>query len=121
MSDLFPQQPIWRNFFEHRLTVQFDHRTVAYLIWGLSIWHLYDLSRKHETAAFWGALMLAGAVTIQSVLGIVTLLTQAPIWFALMHQAMAVVVLTIAIIHAARLKAKQPTMQLKTAALSSSA
>ena len=50
-----------------------------------------------------GALVLASAVTLQAVLGIVTLLHQAPLSLALAHQVMAIVVLTIAVVHAERL------------------
>ena len=30
---LFFDTPLWRNFFENTLTVQFDHRMLAYAIW----------------------------------------------------------------------------------------
>jgi cytochrome c oxidase assembly protein subunit 15 len=46
---------------------------------------------------------LACAVTIQAGVGIVTLLHQAPLSLALLHQAMAIVVLSVAVIHAERL------------------
>jgi cytochrome c oxidase assembly protein subunit 15 len=39
-------------------------------------------------------------VTLQAALGISTLLAQAPLGLALMHQAMAMIVLTIAVLHA---------------------
>ena len=50
-----------------------------------------------------GAIILAGAVTLQAALGIVTLLYQAPLALALAHQVMAIVVFTIAVVHAERL------------------
>ena len=53
-----------------------------------------------ETA---GALILAGAVTFQAGLGIVTLLEHAPIPLALAHQMVAILVLSIAVVHAERL------------------
>ena len=34
---LFFEAPLWRNFFENTLTVQFDHRMVAYALWLLAI------------------------------------------------------------------------------------
>ncbi len=55
-------------------------------------------------AALTGALALAAAITVQAVLGIVTLLYQMPLALALGHQAMAIVVLTIAVVHAQRLE-----------------
>jgi cytochrome c oxidase assembly protein subunit 15 len=48
-----------------------------------------------------GAIVLAGAVTLQAILGIATLLHQAPLGLALAHQTMAIAVLTIATVHAA--------------------
>jgi heme a synthase len=42
-------------------------------------------------------------VTLQAVLGIVTLLYQAPVLLALAHQILAIVAFTIAVVHAERL------------------
>ena len=53
-----------------------------------------------------GALALACAVTLQAGIGIVTLLHQAPLPLALLHQVMGIVVLTIAVIHAERAVAR---------------
>jgi cytochrome c oxidase assembly protein subunit 15 len=50
-----------------------------------------------------GALALAAAVTLQAALGIATLLAQAPLALALAHQAMAMIVLTFAVLHAQRM------------------
>jgi cytochrome c oxidase assembly protein subunit 15 len=94
-------QPAWRNIFENTLTVQFDHRMLAYAIWLAAMVHANDAwSLRRETG---GALTLAGAVTLQAALGVVTLLEQAPIELALIHQMAAVLVFTIAIVHAERL------------------
>jgi cytochrome c oxidase assembly protein subunit 15 len=93
--------PAWRNLFENTLTVQFDHRMTAYALWLLAMFHANDAWRAQREAG--GALFLAGAVTLQAILGIVTLLSQAPIPLALAHQMLAILVLTIAILHAQRL------------------
>jgi heme a synthase len=94
-------QPAWRNLFENTLTVQFDHRMVAYAIWLLTMLHANDAWRtRRETG---GALILACAVTLQAVLGVVTLLHQAPIPLAMAHQVFAILVFTIAVMHAERL------------------
>ena len=94
-------QPAWRNLFENRLTVQFDHRMVAYTIWIAAMFHANDAwQMRRETT---GALILAGAVTFQAALGIITLLEQAPVTLALTHQMVAILVFTIAIVHAERL------------------
>ena len=86
--------------------MQFNHRMLAYGLWIAAVLHAVDAARTlRHGRALTGALALAGAVTIQAVLGIATLLQQAPIALALAHQAMAVVVLTVAVLHAARLAA----------------
>jgi cytochrome c oxidase assembly protein subunit 15 len=103
---LFPEAPWWRNLFENRLTVQFDHRMTGYLLWLAAVLHAVDAGRalrSHPVAR--GATILAAAVTLQAVLGILTLLYQVPIALALAHQGMALIVLTIAVAHAERLSA----------------
>lgn len=91
-------EPAWRNLFENTLTVQFQHRMVAYVIWLLAILHAYDAWRAKR--AFAGAAVLVGVVTLQAGLGIVTLLHQAQIPLALAHQVLAIIVFTIAVVHA---------------------
>ncbi len=104
-SRLLFQRPLWRNFFENVLTVQFDHRMMAYALWLFAWLHAADAACcKRGGATITGALALAAAVTIQAALGIVTLLHQAPLALALLHQAMAIVVLAIAVVHAKRLE-----------------
>jgi heme a synthase len=108
-GDLFATMPAWRNFFENALTVQFDHRMLAYALWVVAMLHVLDAARSRYAPALNGALALAVAVTIQAVLGILTLIYVAPLGLALAHQGMAIAVLTIAVVHAHRLApASQP-------------
>jgi cytochrome c oxidase assembly protein subunit 15 len=101
------EQPVWRNFFENPLTVQFDHRMMAYALGVVALLHAFDASRgKIASPARAGALALAAALIVQIALGIWTLLEQSPILLALAHQAAALIVLTIAGIHAARVCAR---------------
>lgn len=96
--------PAWRNFFENDLMVQFVHRMAAYLIWILAILHAVDVARTSgRGVAMTSAAWIAIVVTLQAAIGITTLLYQAPISLALLHQGMAIVVLTFAVIHAQRL------------------
>jgi cytochrome c oxidase assembly protein subunit 15 len=106
---LFFEAPWWRNLFDNALTVQFEHRMAAYLLFVLAVLHAFDAVRSRAgAAAINGALGLAAAVTLQATLGILTLLNQVPISLALSHQAVAIVVLTLAIFQAERLAARQP-------------
>src|SRR5215203_5212786 len=101
---LWFETPWWRNLFENTLTVQFNHRMVAYALWIAVMLHLADVVRLRRGGAIVnGALALACAVTLQAGIGIVTLLYQAPLPLALLHQVTGIVVLTVAMIHAERL------------------
>ena len=103
-SQLLFNEPLWRNFFENTLTVQFEHRMAAYVLWIAAIWHVLDVGRiSRGGPAFIGALVLAIALTVQTALGVVTLVYQTPLALALAHQGMAMVVLTVACVHAKRL------------------
>ena len=102
-SRLFFDVPLWRNFFENTLTAQFDHRMLAYTIWIVALIHALDMAITMKKGPLViGAFVLVAAVTLQAALGILTLLTVVPISLAMMHQAMAMIVLTVATVHAAR-------------------
>ncbi len=106
---LFFEVPWWRNLFDNTLTVQFEHRMTAYALFALAVWHAVDAVRSRAAAAAVnGALWLVAAITLQAVLGILTLLNQVPIGLALAHQAVAIVVLTLAVLQAERLAARRP-------------
>jgi cytochrome c oxidase assembly protein subunit 15 len=108
LARLFFDAPLWRNFFENTLTVQFDHRMAAYALELFVLLHTVDVARTlRGGAALTGALALASAMTLQATLGIATLIHQAPLALALPHQTMAVVLLAIAVVHAKRL-AREP-------------
>jgi cytochrome c oxidase assembly protein subunit 15 len=108
-SRLFFDVPLWRNFFENTLTVQFDHRMLAYAIWIVAVLHAVNTVRTVRVGpAAVGASALAVAVTLQAALGIATLLEVVPISLALSHQAMAMVVLSVATLHAANVTEPLP-------------
>jgi cytochrome c oxidase assembly protein subunit 15 len=101
-SRLFLITPAWRNFFENTLTAQFDHRMLAYTILLCALLHAFDVARTVKQGFVpVSAAVLALAVTLQAALGIATLFLVVPIGLALAHQAMAMLVLTIATTHAA--------------------
>lgn len=101
---LFFDVPLWRNFFENPLTVQFDHRVLGYTIWLVAVLHLFNIARLNKRGpALTGAVLLAAALTVQAVLGIWTLLSVVALPLALAHQAMAMVTLTLAVVHLASL------------------
>jgi cytochrome c oxidase assembly protein subunit 15 len=104
---LWFEQPWWRNLFENALTVQFEHRMTAYALFALAAIHALDAMASRAGAAVGSALWLLAAVTLQALLGILTLLNQVPLALALSHQAVAIVVLTLAVLQAERLSGGQ--------------
>jgi cytochrome c oxidase assembly protein subunit 15 len=104
---LFFEDPWWRNLFDNTLTVQFEHRMTAYALLALAVLHAVDaVASRAGTAVVRGAWWLVAAITLQATLGILTLLHQVPIDLALAHQAMAIVVLALAIFQTERLVAR---------------
>ena len=98
--------PWWANLFENALTVQFNHRLLAYAIAAAVAWHLWALLRGSvDGAARASGLALGVAVLAQVLLGIWTLLAHVPIPLALLHQAGAVAVFAVALWHWHRLRA----------------
>ncbi len=99
---LFFDRPLWRNLFENVLAVQFDHRIVAYAIFFAALVHAVDVGRSVEDRGVRsGAFVLLAAIILQISLGIATLLLVVPLSLALLHQAVAMLVLTVASVHAA--------------------
>lgn len=106
-SRLFFEDPWWRNMFDNALTVQFQHRMTAYLLFAVAIWHALDaLLGRAERSVVNGALWLVAMIAVQAMLGILTLLHQVPIDLALAHQGVAIIVLTLAILQVERMKVR---------------
>jgi cytochrome c oxidase assembly protein subunit 15 len=104
---LWFEEPWWRNLFDNTLTVQFEHRMTAYALLILAVFHAVDAMRlRAGTAMVGGAWSLVAAIILQAGLGILTLLHQVPIDLALAHQAVAIVVLTLAVLQTERLVAR---------------
>jgi cytochrome c oxidase assembly protein subunit 15 len=98
---LLASDPWWRNMFENALTVQFNHRVLAYVIVAVVAGYAYvEQSRP--------AVILLAAVGLQVALGIWTLLWAVPLWLGLAHQGGALVVLAAAIWNLNVVLARQP-------------
>ncbi len=99
-NGLMAMEPAWRNFFENVLTVQFQHRIMAYVIAGLALAHAARaMSEKNSPAVRMSGLAILIAVLAQIGFGIWTLLAHVPITLGLIHQGGALVVLTACIWH----------------------
>ncbi|MEM6463604.1 MAG: COX15/CtaA family protein [Pseudomonadota bacterium] len=99
-ANLLVAEPLWVNFFENAKTVQFTHRTFAYVLWVVVLIHMIDsIMRAPGSTHAKRAIVLFGLVSLQAVAGIVTLLMQVPMSWALIHQGMALIVLGFAVAH----------------------
>ena len=82
--------PFWKNLFENALTVQFNHRLLAYLIVVYAAWLLWRQARRGGFGGVHGWLgRIVLLIVLQVVLGILTLIHMVPISLALGHQALA--------------------------------
>ena len=95
---LFEQSPLWRNFFENIVTVQFDHRVLATLLFiVIPVFWLKTGKIQLQPLANTGRHLLLAALFLQITLGISTLLLVVPVALAAAHQAGAIVLLTAAL------------------------
>lgn len=82
-------QPVWLNSFENVLTIQFQHRMLAYLVIVFAIWLWWIYAGDVGNGARY---ILVLAVLAQAALGILTLLHAVPVVLGVLHQAGALVV-----------------------------
>jgi cytochrome c oxidase assembly protein subunit 15 len=109
-GQLFPTdyagQGLWGTIAHSAGAVQFHHRIGAYLLF-LGAWVVAITAKRAAIlpgAAKRLAHATAGLVTLQAVLGIVTLVNVTPLWLAIAHQALAAVVLAVALTFAWRVR-----------------
>jgi cytochrome c oxidase assembly protein subunit 15 len=98
---LFVRTPWIENLVDNVALVQFDHRLAAYVLLAAALAHALHLRRAARgTSAARRAIAVAGLISAQVVLGIVTLVLVVPLWAGLAHQLLAMLVLAMATAHA---------------------
>lgn len=120
-SDYGALAPFTLNFFENIAAVQFNHRALA-MICALTVLGLWFWSRRvalSDAARTAFTLLLAG-VALQIVLGISTLLMVVPIWLGALHQAGAILLLSLAFWVLHHLRAMPAAREARTESLQSS-
>ncbi len=93
-------EPFLRNFADNPIMVQFVHRWLAFAVAGAALvlaWKAWRAGHRQAAGA------LAGAVAVQILLGIFTLLSGVELWIAASHQGMAVLLLAATLVAAHRL------------------
>jgi cytochrome c oxidase assembly protein subunit 15 len=92
-------QPWYLNPFENVLTVQFEHRMMAYLVAVLAVVQGVLAWRSGDLVVRFSAMLLLSAVLCQIALGVLTLLGGVQIGLALAHQAGGLTVFALALRH----------------------
>ena len=97
-AGLFELSPVWRNFFENIVAVQFNHRVLAALLFIIipAFW-LKARKLELEPMTHFSIHLLLAALILQIILGISTLLLVVPVALAASHQAGAIVLLTVSL------------------------
>ena len=90
-------EPAWRNPFYNLTTVQFDHRVLAITTLILTVVAWFRLGPDLPARARPARHALLVTIALQFSLGILTLLYAVPTTLATAHQAVAMVLLTIAL------------------------
>ncbi len=108
-DQLYPEHAPWlepalRNFVDNPVMVQFVHRWMAFVAAAAIGWVAWKAWAAGETSA---AINLTGAVVLQILLGIATILTGVKLWIGVAHQGMAAVLLAFLLIAAHRLALKR--------------
>ncbi len=96
---LFSLSPLYMNFFENLLTIQFNHRLIA-LVLFISIpifWYFVQKSALQTRTRIIAHLLML-ILGVQVGLGISTLLFHVPVALAATHQAGALVLLTLSLL-----------------------
>ncbi len=89
---LFGLEPLWSNFLDNAITVQFDHRIGAYLL-TLVMFALLVKSRSVTMQMKSAIYIFAFSVLLQMMLGIIMLLNYVPVTWGTAHQGGGVLVL----------------------------
>jgi len=89
------QSPFWRNLFENPAAIQFNHRTLAYIVLAVALWVWVSL--KYSKSVRPAMVVFLGVLVVQVGLGIWTLLSAAPLNLSLLHQFTSIFVFLAAI------------------------
>lgn len=93
---LFDLEPVWQNFIDNAVTVQFDHRVGAYVLFALTVSLAVLAWRASGPLRIAGVLLLL-AVSLQMLLGITTLVLEVPVIWGTLHQGGGAVVLLVTV------------------------
>ncbi len=106
-AGMYVIEPWWKNWFENIVTVQFNHRMLATLLFLIILLFWWRRRSMAESAGVRTGLdLLLLALGMQVALGIATLLYAVPIPLAAAHQAGAMVLFTVSLYLSNRSRAR---------------
>ena len=105
----FELSPTWRNLFENPGLAQFVHRMLGYIVLAVGLWFAWRASRSWHHRVRRLGLATGGAVALQVVIGIATVMHASPLGLELLHQAGALAV--VGQLFAAKFEAAYPAEQ----------
>jgi cytochrome c oxidase assembly protein subunit 15 len=101
--------PWWRNMVANIAAVQFNHRLLATLALLAGAWAGWAAWRRLPPGLLRAAVLaMPATLALQYALGVATLLAVVPVWLGTLHQAVAVAVLTAALVALHLLRATPP-------------
>ena len=97
---IWDMTPVWLNWFENPISVQFNHRLGGYLLFLLIAAQAWvALRSRAERPHKRRTVLIVLLVLVQIALGVVTVLWEVQLHAALTHQAVAVILLAAAVAH----------------------
>lgn len=91
-------RPWWQNLVETATTVHFIHRWFAFIVLIIAAILYYRARRTRDAGTVQhGALVMIAVIGLQIVWGVSVVILGVPLWLALLHQATAVVLFSVAI------------------------
>ncbi len=90
---------LWDTIAHNQASVQFDHRMMGYFVLLMILAFAWTArsSRLVQPTVRAGAYLLALVALLQAALGVITLLLVDPLWMGMIHQLVAVLLLTCAV------------------------
>lgn len=89
-TGLYAASPFWVAAVEDPVTIQFNHRLLAYVVTAVVLWFAWSARRQTLTyGARNGVFVLIALLAVQVMLGISTILYRVPVALAAAHQGVA--------------------------------
>lgn len=85
--------PAWLNLFENPVMAQFNHRMLAYVLFAVAMAWAWRAWRSSDVPSRRLGMLVAAALVVQMLLGILTVVHAVPVWLGTAHQGGAVVLL----------------------------